>query len=83
MRRLGIVMKTTIQKEQTTGEAVLVKSATVARALSVTGRYVLQLEEQGVIPSVRFGKRCVRFHLPAVLAAVGAHQEARTGELAQ
>lgn len=73
-------MKTTIQKEQTTGEAVLVKSATVARALSVTGRYVLQLEEQGRIPSVRFGKRCVRFSLPAVLAAVGAaefNQEGR------
>lgn len=76
-------MRKTIQEEQTTGEAVLIKSATVGRALSVTGRYVLQLEEAGIIPSVRFGKRCVRFHLPSVLAAIGAHQEARTGELAQ
>ena len=76
-------MKQSIPNEQTTGEAVLVKSAVVARALSVTGRYILQLEEQGVIPSVRFGKRCVRFSLPAVLAAVGAHKEARTGEIAR
>lgn len=76
-------MKQSIPNEQTTGEAVLVKSAAVARALSVTGRYVLQLEEQGVIPSVRFGKRCVRFHLPSVLAAIGANKEARTGEIAR
>jgi len=82
MGRFGIVMQTTIQNE-TKHEPVLVKSAADARALSVTGRYVLQLEEQGVIPSVRFGKRCVRFSLPAVLAAVGAHKEARTGEIAR
>ena len=51
---------------------MLVDAKTIARALSVTPRYVHMLAEQGEIPVCRFGKRCIRFNLSAVLEAIGA-----------
>ena len=43
----------------------------IARKLSVTSRYVLQLAEQGKIPCVRLGRKCVRFNLAEVSQALG------------
>ena len=45
----------------------------IARKLSVTSRYVLQLAEQGKIPCVRLGRKCVRFNLAEVSQALGAN----------
>ena len=42
----------------------------VAQRYGVTGRYILQLAAAGTIPSLRLGKKCVRFNLEAVAAAL-------------
>ena len=49
---------------------ILVKAGDVAEALSVSMRQVGYWAEQGRIPSHKLGKRCVRYSLPAVLAAL-------------
>lgn len=54
----------------------LVAAPAIARRMSVTGRYVLQLAEQGRIPCVRIGPKCVRFNPDAVAAALGFSWEA-------
>lgn len=48
-----------------------VAAPVIARRLSVTGRYVLQMAEQGRIPCVRLGRKCVRFSPEAVAKALG------------
>jgi excisionase family DNA binding protein len=48
-----------------------VAAPVIARRLSVTGRYILQLAVQGRIPCLRLGKKCVRFDANAVAAALG------------
>ena len=48
-----------------------VAAPVIARRLSVTSRYILQLAEQGRIPCVRLGRKCVRFDATAVAAALG------------
>ncbi len=48
-----------------------VAAPAIARRLSVTGRYVLQLAEQGRIPCLRLGRKCVRFNYDAVAEALG------------
>jgi hypothetical protein len=49
---------------------VLVRARDIAEALSVSMRQVGYWAEQGRIPSHKLGKRCVRYSLPAVLAAL-------------
>ena len=49
---------------------VLVKVEYIAKALSVSKRQVGYWAEQGRIPFYKLGKRCVRYSLPAVLAAL-------------
>jgi excisionase family DNA binding protein len=48
-----------------------VAAPTIARKLSVTSRYILQLAAQGKIPCVRLGFKCVRFNLAEVSQALG------------
>jgi hypothetical protein len=48
----------------------LVKKREVARAASVSCRSVENWMRQKRIPFVRLSPRCVRFHLPSVLAAL-------------
>jgi hypothetical protein len=48
----------------------LVKKKIVARAASVSCRSVENWMRQKRIPFVRLSPRCVRFHLPSVLAAL-------------
>jgi excisionase family DNA binding protein len=52
-----------------------VAAPVIARRLSVTGRYILQLAEAGKIPCIRLGRKCVRFSPPAVAAALGISWE--------
>ena len=42
----------------------------VATALGVSRRYIQMLVSRKAIPVIRLGRRCVRFDLTAVLAAV-------------
>ena len=51
-------------------ETGLVKKPVVARAASTSVRTIDNLVRQRKIPIVRISKRCVRFHLPSVLAAL-------------
>jgi|SRR6476620_1097581 hypothetical protein len=48
----------------------LLKRRELARAISVSPRTVDNLQRQKKIPFVRISPRCVRFHLPSVLAAL-------------
>ena len=50
---------------------IVVPAAGIASRISVSSRYVHMLAEQGRIPSVRFGKGCVRFNVKDVLHALG------------
>lgn len=67
-------MKTIPNQKQIDAEPLLVPAKTIARVLSCTPRYVHLLAESGEIPHHRFGKACIRFSLPAVLAALGVNQ---------
>jgi hypothetical protein len=48
----------------------LVKKKVVARATSASPRTVDNWMQQRLIPFVKISARCVRFHLPSVLAAL-------------
>lgn len=64
-------MKTPNQTTDSEVTPDFVAAPVIARRLSVTPRYVLQLAEQGRIPCVRLGRKCVRFDANAVAAALG------------
>ncbi|MCP5537743.1 MAG: hypothetical protein H7A51_16105 [Akkermansiaceae bacterium] len=51
-------------------ESAYVRASDVARLYGVTSRYILQLAAAGTIPSLRLGKKCVRFDLDAVALAL-------------
>jgi excisionase family DNA binding protein len=50
-----------------------VAAPAIARQLSVTSRYILQLAAEGKIPCVRLGHKCVRFHVSEVSLALGVN----------
>lgn len=64
-------MKTPHNKTDSEVTPDLVAASAIAHRLSVTPRYVLQLAEQGRIPCIRLGRKCVRFNPAAVAAALG------------
>jgi hypothetical protein len=51
-------------------DPVLVKRRQLARALNASPRSVDNWQKQKKIPFIRISARCVRFHLPSVLAAL-------------
>ncbi len=55
----------------------LVAAPVVAKRFSVTTRYILQLADAGRIPCHRLGRKCVRFDLRKVEAALGVEGGAR------
>jgi len=64
--------------EQTAGRIAapeLVAAPAIARRLSVTGRYILQLAAADKIPCVRIGPKCVRFNPNHVAKALGFEWE--------
>jgi len=65
------VMKTPNKKPFIEQAPEFVAAPAIARRLSVTGRYILQLAEQERIPCIRLGRKCVRFNPDAVAAALG------------
>jgi hypothetical protein len=52
----------------------LVKKGEVARAAEISVRTVENLMKAKRIPFVRLSARCVRFHLPSVLAALRRYE---------
>jgi hypothetical protein len=50
--------------------AGLVKKNAVARAASVSTRTIDNLQRKKLIPYIKLSARCVRYHLPTVLAAL-------------
>ena len=53
-----------------TPDLALLKRPQLAKAINVSPRTVDNLQRRKVIPWVRISPRCVRFHLPSVLAAL-------------
>jgi hypothetical protein len=51
-------------------ELELVKKRVVARTASASMRSVDNWVAKGMIPVVRISPRCIRFHLPSVMAAL-------------
>jgi hypothetical protein len=49
---------------------VLLNRGQLARAISVSPRTVDNLQRRRVIPFIRLSVRCIRFHLPTVIAAL-------------
>jgi len=64
-------MKTPNQTQNIETTPDFVQAPVIARRLSVTPRYILQLAEEGRIPCVRLGRKCVRFNPAAVATALG------------
>jgi hypothetical protein len=58
------------ENKQTADDKGLVKKPVVARAASTSVRTIDNLVKQRKIPIIRISKRCVRFHLASVLAAL-------------
>ena len=56
--------------ETAASDSGLVTKKTVARAVAVSTRCVELWMRRRLIPVVRLSPRCVRFHLPSVLAAL-------------
>lgn len=65
-------MSATLEHPHATSTEPLVKTQDIAKALSVTTRYVGILTAEGRIPSHKFGRRCIRYRLSDVLKALGA-----------
>ncbi len=72
---MGNVMKTLPTKETIEQAPALVAAPVIARRISATPRYILQLAAAGRIPCVRIGAKCVRFEPQAVAAALGFNWE--------
>lgn len=47
---------------------------TVARLLGISPRHVQRLAQRKVIPVIRLGRRCTRFDIEAVIAAVKKYE---------
>ena len=67
----GVVHSSFMNKNSAVAlEESLVNKRTLARAVSASIRSVDNWIRERKIPVVRISKRCVRFHLPSVLAAL-------------
>ena len=58
------------KNSESANDAGLVNKRVVAQAVSASTRSVDNWIRERKIPVVRISKRCVRFHLPSVLAAL-------------
>jgi hypothetical protein len=56
--------------ESAASPAALLKRQQLARALNASPRSVDNWQKQKKIPFIKISPRCVRFHLPSVLAAL-------------
>jgi hypothetical protein len=54
----------------TANDPALLKRRQLARALNASPRSVDNWQKEKKIPFIRISARCVRFHLPSVLAAL-------------
>lgn len=57
-------------QETDNGEWELVTEKEICRRLSISPRTLYELRTSGTIPYVRLSKRCLRYSLPAVRAAI-------------
>ena len=65
----------TLPHTETIEQAQRVAAPVIARRISATPRYILQLAAAGRIPCIRIGQKCVRFEPQAVAAALGFNWE--------
>jgi hypothetical protein len=57
-------------KEINPNEAALLKRRQLACALNASTRSIDNWQRRKIIPAIKISPRCVRFHLPSVLAAL-------------
>ena len=63
-------------------DSALLKRLQLARAINVSARTVDNWQRQKKIPFIRISTRCVRFHLPSVLAALRRFEVKEAGRRA-
>jgi hypothetical protein len=56
--------------ESAANDPALLKRQQLARVLNASPRSVDNWQKQKIIPVIKISPRCVRFHLPSVLAAL-------------
>jgi hypothetical protein len=66
----GTIMSKQEKNSESANDVGLVNKRAVARAVSASTRSIDNWIRERKIPVVRISKRCVRFHLPSVLAAL-------------
>ena len=66
----GTIMSKQEKNSESANDVGLVNKRTLARAVSASTRSIDNWIREHKIPVVRISKRCVRFHLPSVLAAL-------------
>jgi excisionase family DNA binding protein len=71
--------KTSTERPATRLEDGLTDIDGVAHALGVSRRYVQSLVKRKAIPVIRLGRRCTRFDLACVLAAVKRYEVIEMG----
>ena len=59
--------------------ARLVDKKAVAQAASVSARTIDNLQRRKMIPFVKLSPRCVRYHLPSVIAALRKFEQKEAG----
>ena len=67
---LTLNTRTTTHEEQTANDPTLLKRLQLAKAVNVSPRQIDNWQRSKKIPFLKLGPRCVRFHLPSVLAAL-------------
>ncbi len=63
-------------------DPALLKRSQLARAINTSVRTVDNLQQQKKIPCIKISPRCVRFHLPSVLAALRKFEVSEAGRRA-
>lgn len=58
------------KKNNNDRQSKFVTADEIGEHYSCSGRYILKLAAKGKVPSLRLGKRCVRFEFDAVAAAL-------------
>ena len=56
-----------------------VKKAVIAKAAQCSLRTIDNLQARGLIPFIKLSPRCVRYHLPSVLAALRRYETKEIG----
>ena len=72
MKHIPTAQKQEILQNHSHNAQSLVNADVIGKRYGISGRYVLKLASEGKIPSLKIGRKCVRFDPNAVAKALGA-----------